>query len=105
MGVNIFTISGLTRDDIELWRNGNLFVDLNDNKAYSHFFVNTWYDEALKDHFNEEPDDHDYMSFDEWCSENELYNAWNIKYWTVIGSDDDTTLVIAIKEAKHNYGR
>ena len=105
MGVSISTISGLTRDDIELWRDGDLFVNLTNEEAFYRELVKDFYREDLQDRLREESDDHDYVSFDQWCSENELYNSWDINYWfggsnwdwTIIGPDDDITLIIAVK--------
>ena len=105
MGVRIATITDLTRDDIELWRNGDLFIDLTTEESFTRGLVMEFYKEAFKDHYNEELDDHDFTTFDQWCSENEFYNAWDINYWfggsnwdwTIIGPDDDITLIIAVK--------
>lgn len=95
MGVKIHTIKGLTQEGVELWRNGDLFIDFKNNNIHTYYLVLDWY----KEYTYEENNNH--ISFRSWCLENELYFAYsdNDDYgWETIELDNSETILIVARK-------
>ena len=106
MGIRISRIR-INWIELKNWLNNDGFVCLEDEEYYPTTYAHQFFDEALRDHYHDEADDHDY-TFNDWCEEHEVYTKWDINHqygsdgweWEVIENEDGETewLIIAVKE-------
>lgn len=71
MGVRIIRVK-INSTELKNWLNNEGFVCLEEEEYYSNTYAHKIFDESLKDHYQEEVDDHDY-TFSDWCEEHEIY--------------------------------
>ena len=79
MGINIYKIP-MMESEIRAWREGCGFIDFESELYITTNEAHDRYNSDLKNHYNEEPDDHDY-TFDQWCNENNIMSKWDINHW------------------------
>lgn len=98
MGVNIIIIPDLTKLDIEDWKNGKMYIDIEDHELYTPELVEQFYQEFSKDNKD--------VSFPNWCKSNGLFTINTLsRYfgidnceWETIKHSDGMELIIAVKD-------
>ena len=98
MGVNIIIVPDLTKLDIEDWKNGRMYIDIEDHELYTPELVEQFYQEFSKDN--------KHIPFSDWYKDNGLFTIKTLsRYfgsdnceWEVIKHSDGMELIVAVKE-------
>ena len=85
MDVTIYKIE-TTPERTNEFRGGRAYINLNEEELLLEHEAHEMYNELLKDHYDEYPDDHDY-TFNDFRYENDILNVKDLMYDYYFGWD------------------